>query len=97
MPAQVGQVAYRVVQEALTNVLRHAGPTTAEVSVHRDGDALTVQVLDRGVGPAGDTDGRGLAGMRDRVRRAGGELVALPRTDGGFAVTARLPLPEDAP
>jgi signal transduction histidine kinase len=98
VPEDAGAVAYRVVQEALTNVLRHAGPTTADVRVRRDRGALVVEVLDDGAGAgAGEVRaGRGLAGMRDRVAGVGGELVAQPRAGGGFQVLARLPVTADA-
>jgi signal transduction histidine kinase len=101
VPEDVGTVAYRVVQEALTNVLRHAGPTTADVRVRRDRDALVVEVLDGGAGAGADADagevraGRGLAGMRERVAAVGGELVAQPCVGGGFQVCARLPITGD--
>ncbi|MQA10500.1 MAG: sensor histidine kinase [Pseudonocardiaceae bacterium] len=88
------RAAYRVVQEALTNALRHAGPTTADVDVHRDGDTLVVDVRDSGVGADNVTPGRGLAGMRERVAAVGGELTAGSRAAGGFQVLARLPISE---
>jgi signal transduction histidine kinase len=97
LPDEVGHVAYRVVQEALTNVVRHAGPTAAEVRVHRDQGTVVVEVLDGGVGAGEVRPGTGLGGMRDRVAALGGELVARPRTGGGFQVSARLPTAEDAP
>jgi len=90
---EAGAVAYRVVQESLTNVLRHAGPTTADVQVMpADGDVL-VRVGDRGRNAAGGapTRGRGLAGLGDRVEAVGGRFSAGPRSGGGFQVTARLP------
>jgi signal transduction histidine kinase len=96
VPEPVGHVAYRVVQEALTNMLRHAGPTTAEVRVRRDQGALVVEVLDGGVGAENVRPGRGLTGMRSRVVAVGGELVAQPRAGGGFRVSARLPIAPDA-
>jgi signal transduction histidine kinase len=96
VPEDVGQVAYRVVQEALTNVVRHAGPTTAEVRVHHDQGTLVVEVLDGGVGAKDVRPGLGLTGMRNRVVAAGGELVARPRAGGGFRVCARLPIGGDA-
>lgn len=97
VPEDVDRVAYRVVQEALTNVLRHAGPTTAAVDVHRQQNTLVVELLDGGVGIGGVGTGEvrpglGLAGMRNRVLALGGELVAQPREDGGFRVCARLPI-----
>jgi signal transduction histidine kinase len=94
-PAAIDRVAYRVVQEALTNVLRHAGPTTAEVRVHRELDTLVVEVLDRGVGADDVQPGLGITGMRNRVTAVGGDLNVQPRAGGGFRVSARLPLAGD--
>ncbi len=93
LPPGVDRAAYRIVQEAVTNVHRHAGAGTA--SVHVDyGDWLTVQVDDDGRGGAPDPDGlgSGIAGMRERAAAAGGSLEAGPRPGGGFRVRARLPL-----
>jgi signal transduction histidine kinase len=94
LPASLDLTAYRLVQEALTNTLKHAGKTRATVSVEYEGDALAIEVLDdgRGVTPATVGGGRGLVGMRERVATFRGELVAGPRAEGGFAVRARLPL-----
>jgi signal transduction histidine kinase len=89
--------AYRIVQEALTNVLRHAGPATAQVRICYEPDAVAVEILDDGVGPANGTapvlpdGGHGLAGMRERAAMLGGTLTAGARPDRGFAVAARLP------
>jgi signal transduction histidine kinase len=83
------------VQEALTNVTRHAGPATATVRVLYGQDELTVQVDDdgRGAGPAGAADGdNGIRGMRERATALGGQLEAGPLPAGGFRVLARLPL-----
>jgi signal transduction histidine kinase len=93
-PPAVGAAAYRIVQEALTNAVRHAGPEPAvRVDlVEREG-ALHLSVSDDGTGPApGGTPGFGLVGMRERARSVGGTLDAGPRTGGGFEVTAVLPL-----
>ena len=90
--------AYRVVQEALTNVARHAGARTATVRVAYGAADLTVEVDDDGRGPAAsaptpaDGTGSGIAGMRERVVALGGELEAGPAPGGGFRVRARLPL-----
>ncbi|MEH1169870.1 sensor histidine kinase [Micromonospora sp. CPCC 205539] len=93
LPAAVDLAAYRVVQEALTNVLRHAGVASAEVTVDHRADELVVEVADRGSGTVGDgTAGHGLAGMRERVAALGGELTTGPRPGGGFRVSARLPM-----
>jgi signal transduction histidine kinase len=89
--------AYRIVQEALTNVLRHAGPATAHVTVTYEPDAVAVEVLDDGAGPIGSAPaeshngGHGLAGMRERAAMFGGTLTAEARPERGFAVSARLP------
>jgi signal transduction histidine kinase len=99
LPAGVDLSAYRIVQEALTNVVKHAGPAHAEVTIgYRDQD-VTVEVVDDGRGagpPAGGGwvgTGHGLIGMRERVAVFGGDLQVGPRPGGGFRVAARLPLP----
>ncbi|HXJ64930.1 MAG TPA: sensor histidine kinase, partial [Actinomycetota bacterium] len=89
--------AFRVVQEALTNTLKHAGPATAHVLVRFEPDALDVEVTDDGRGPSpaanGDgADGQGLAGMRERVAVYGGTLHTGAREGGGFEVRATFPL-----
>jgi signal transduction histidine kinase len=85
--------AYRIVQEALTNALKHAGPASAEVVVRYGDEALELEIVDTGFGAGnGDAGGHGLAGMRERVAVFGGDLVSGPRSEGGFAVRARLPL-----
>jgi signal transduction histidine kinase len=95
LPFGVDQAAFRIVQEALTNVTRHAGTNTATVCVRYGQHDLTVQVDDDGQGrndglpPPG---GSGIAGMRERVAALGGQLHAGPRPEGGFRVTATLPL-----
>jgi signal transduction histidine kinase len=92
--ATVGLTAYRVVQEALTNVSRHAGPDTcAAVSVSGTPGGLVVEVTDDGTATAGSggTGGRGLSGMRERVEAVGGALTAGPGADRGWRVHARLP------
>ena len=92
LPAALGLSVYRIVQESLTNVLKHAGPARAWVSVRCDDDAVTVDVVDDGRGfpaPSG-AGGYGLIGMRERVAAFGGELRAGPRPEGGYAVHARL-------
>jgi signal transduction histidine kinase len=91
-PATVGASAYRIVQEALTNVVRHSGAEHAEVAVHLESDAVVVEVRDDGRSAAGSEDGNGILGMRERALLSGGDLSAGPGPDGGFAVTARLPV-----
>jgi signal transduction histidine kinase len=103
LPAGLDLSAYRIVQEALTNVVKHAGPTRAQVVVgFRDQD-VRVEVTDDGRGAVTSvSDGRagtghGLIGMRERVQAFGGDLEVGPRPDGGFRVAARLPLAADQP
>jgi signal transduction histidine kinase len=86
--------AYRIVQEALTNALRHAGGASARVLVRYEPDGLELEIADDGHGPRDELEasgGQGLIGMRERVQLFGGELEAGPRPGGGFLVRARLP------
>jgi signal transduction histidine kinase len=95
-PAAVEATAHRVVQEALTNVLRHAGASSATVTVEHGADQLTVTVVDDGRGSADVAgSGHGLAGMRERVGLLGGRLLAGGRPGGGFEVRAALPVAAD--
>ncbi|GAA3345780.1 hypothetical protein GCM10020358_54120 [Amorphoplanes nipponensis] len=97
VPPAVDLSAYRIAQEALTNVLKHAGAASATVTVEHRADGLHLTVADDGrAAPAGPGGGQGLIGMRERVMLFGGELTAGPRPEGGFAVRARLPLPAPA-
>ncbi|GAA1963102.1 hypothetical protein GCM10009738_43110 [Kitasatospora viridis] len=100
VPPGLGLTVYRIVQEALTNVLKHAGPAAgAGVTVARSGDAVRVSVLDDGAGPPGRAAGsgaHGLLGMRERVAAYGGTLRTGARPGGGFEVEAVIPLPEEA-
>jgi signal transduction histidine kinase len=94
LPATMELNAYRIVQEALTNSLKHAGPTKATVVLDYGPDTLHVEVRDHGLGHARATDaGYGLLGMRQRVAMLGGEFAASPDADQGFRVTARIPVP----
>jgi signal transduction histidine kinase len=93
LPAGLDLSAYRIVQEALTNTLRHARATRAEVTVSYGADALEVEVRDDGRGAAANgTGGHGLLGMRERAALLGGTLEAGPDRGGGYRVHARLPL-----
>jgi signal transduction histidine kinase len=93
LPPTVDVSAYRIVQEALTNTLKHAGSSTARIRLRYVHDALEVEVTDSGVGDQStDRGGHGLAGMRERVTLFGGELHVGTRPDGGYSVAARLPL-----
>ncbi|HWG25880.1 sensor histidine kinase [Actinospica sp.] len=84
--------AYRIVQESLTNVIRHASARRATVALRHEQDALTIEVADDGRGaPAGGAPGFGLVGMRERAEALGGELHAAARPEGGYRVLARLP------
>lgn len=105
LPPDVDVAAYRIVQESLTNVLRHAAATRAEVRIRRSAGELLLDVSDDGVGggpgpgaepqltpSSPEGSGTGIAGMRARAEALGGRLQAGPRAGGGFAVHARLPL-----
>ena len=101
LPPEADQAAYRIVQEALTNVSRHAGAASASVHLHYTPEALSVRVDDDGQGTVINTGtsagarpsgpGLGLVGMRERVSALGGQLHAGPRDGGGFEVRAELP------
>ena len=101
LPRGVDAAGYRIVQEALTNVVRHAGASSVRIRVGPDDGALVIEVEDDGAerirvpGPSrggGGGGGRGIRGMTERAAALGGELAAGPRPGGGFAVRARLPL-----
>ena len=94
LPARVDLSTYRIVQEALTNVLKHAGPSAwTEVRVSTDNRAVAIEVLDNGRGTTIlPGSGHGIAGMRERAQLLGGSLDAGPRPDGGFQVVAHLPI-----
>jgi signal transduction histidine kinase len=93
LPAGLDLSAYRIVQEALTNVVRHAGPATARVAVRYSPGQVALEVVDDGRGPgAEDRGGHGLAGMRERAALYGGTLEAGPVPGGGFRVAATLPV-----
>ena len=94
LPAAVDVSAFRIVQESLTNVMKHAGVGRVEIEVRREPDHLAIDVVDDGRTVEDEPGvGRGLAGMRERAEVLGGTLDAGPRVDGpGFRVAARLPL-----
>jgi signal transduction histidine kinase len=93
LPPGIAVSAYRIVQEALTNVLKHAGPAQARVIVRYASGELELEITDDGRGPGKPGDpGHGLVGMRERVALYGGDLDARARNGGGFVVRARLPL-----
>jgi signal transduction histidine kinase len=99
LPAAVDLACYRVVQESLTNVVRHAGASRAEITVRHDDGRVVVEVTDDGRGPNGSANGngggQGIVGMRERARALGGTLEAGPRPGGGFRVQAVLPVGQD--
>jgi signal transduction histidine kinase len=101
LPSELDLAAYRIVQEALTNAIKHAGGARTRVLVAYDDAAVHVEVSDDGDPVihhplASSGAGQGLQGMRERVVMAGGELTAGRRLDGGWTVVARLPLEPDA-
>ena len=95
LPAGLDLTAYRLVQEALTNAVKHAQATSAAVLVRYEDGAVELEVVDDGRGASdgsSESGGHGLVGMRERVSVYGGELEAGPRPEGGFALKARLPI-----
>jgi signal transduction histidine kinase len=93
LPAGVDLTAYRLIQEGLTNAIKHASAKHAEVLVRYDNSHVELTVSDDGTGDGGgEKGGHGLMGMRERVAVYGGELEAGPRPQGGFALKARLPI-----
>ncbi|MBA2556281.1 MAG: sensor histidine kinase [Chloroflexi bacterium] len=94
LPTRVDLSAYRIVQEALTNVLKHAGPGAwTEVRVNLDNEVVSIEVTDDGHAVTTlPGSGHGIMGMRERAQLLGGSLTAGPRVDGGFRVMARLPI-----
>jgi signal transduction histidine kinase len=92
VPDSVSQAAYRIVQEAVTNTLKHAHASTVDVRVRYLARELEIDVADDGRGPTGSGGGMGLIGMRERVAVHDGTIETGPRADGGFRVRVRLPL-----
>jgi signal transduction histidine kinase len=93
LPQAIDLSAFRIVQEALTNTLKHAGPAQAQVTVRYEDGLVTLEIADTGHGPQGaQGTGHGLVGMRERATMFGGELEAAGAEGGGFTVRARLPL-----
>jgi signal transduction histidine kinase len=94
LPADIELAAYRIIQESVTNVIRHAGTSSCQVSIEHQEEKLSIEVADSGRGRgAAAGSGRGLAGMRERVALLRGDFTAGPEPAGGFRVTARLPVP----
>ncbi|WP_405690088.1 sensor histidine kinase [Streptomyces sp. NBC_00057] len=99
VPPGADLAAFRIVQEALTNVVRHSGSRTAQVRIGYEPGHIRLRIDDEGPATGNDAggSGNGLAGMRERAAALGGTIEAGPRADGGFRVRAELPLPSDAP
>jgi signal transduction histidine kinase len=96
LPRALDLSAYRIVQEGLTNALKHARAGTADVTVRYEPDELRIEVRDDGPGgPASDGLGHGLVGVRERVKIYGGEMSAGPAPGGGFVLSTRLPIGGD--
>ncbi|MGI5164202.1 sensor histidine kinase [Spirillospora sp. CA-253888] len=94
LPAEIDLSAYRIVQEAVTNVVRHAGTDECRVTIEQHDGEVVIEVVDDGAGHPAGPGGYGITGMRERVGLLNGGLTAGPRPEGGFRVVARLPLPE---
>jgi signal transduction histidine kinase len=97
LPADIDLSAFRIIQEAVTNVVRHAYTGQCQVSIDQQDEQLSIEVTDSGRGGTMAGTGYGITGMRERAALLGGDFSAGPRPDGGFRVAARLPLPAPAP
>jgi signal transduction histidine kinase len=96
LPADLDASAFRIIQEAVTNVVCHAGAGRCRVAISQQDGQLPIEVTDSGSGCSGAGTGYGITGMRERATLLGGDFSAGPRPEGGFRVTARLPLPAPA-
>ena len=96
LPADIDASAFRIIQEAVTNVVRHAGTGQCQVCIGQQDGQLSIEVTDSGHGGSAAGTGYGITGMRERATLLGGDFSAGPRPGGGFRVTARLPLPAPA-
>ncbi len=96
LPADIDLSAFRIIQEAVTNVVRHAGTGQCQVSIDQQDGQLSIEVTDRGRGGSVAGTGYGITGMRERAALLGGGFSAGPRPGGGFRVAARLPVPAPA-
>jgi signal transduction histidine kinase len=97
LPADIDASAFRIIQEAVTNVVRHARTGQCQVCIGRQDGQLSIEVTDNGRGGSVAGTGYGITGMRERATLLGGDFSAGPRPGGGFRVAARLPLPAPAP
>jgi signal transduction histidine kinase len=102
LPAAVDLAAYRIIQEALTNVLRHAGARTVQLDLCYEPERVVIRILDDGSGASpgqlgtNGQDGHGISGMRERALALSGQFTAGPHPDGGFQVRCALPAPDQA-
>jgi signal transduction histidine kinase len=96
LPADIDLSAFRIIQEAVTNVIRHARTSQCQVSIDQQDGQLSIEVTDSGCGATAAGTGYGITGMRERAALLGGDFSAGPRPGGGFRVTARLPVPGPA-
>jgi signal transduction histidine kinase len=96
LPADIDLSAFRIIQEAVTNVVRHAGTDRCLVWIDQQGGYLSIEVTDSGQGGSTTGTGYGITGMRERAALLGGDFSAGPRPGGGFQVAARLPVPVPA-
>ena len=96
LPADIDRSAFRIIQEAITNVVRHAGTDHCRVSIDQQDGRLLIEVTDSGRGGTADGTGYGIVGMRERAALLGGDFSAGPRPGGGFRVITRLPVPTSA-
>ena len=93
LPADIDLSAFRIIQEAVTNVVRHAGTDRCLVWIDQQDGQLAIEVTDSGRGGGGAGTGYGITGMRERAALLGGDFSAGPRPGGGFRVAAWLPVP----
>jgi len=96
LPADIDLSAFRIIQEAVTNVVRHASTDHCQVSIDQQDGRLSIEVTDSGRGGTADGTGYGIVGMRERAALLGGDFSAGPRPGGGFRVITRLPVPARA-
>jgi len=96
LPADIDLSAFRIIQEAVTNVIRHAGTGQCRVSIDQQDGQLSIEIIDSGSGGVVAGTGYGITGMRERAALLGGDFSAGPRPGGGFRVAARLPVPAPA-
>jgi signal transduction histidine kinase len=96
LPADIDLSAFRIIQEAVTNVVRHAGTGHCQVAIDQRDGQLSIEVTDSGRGGSMAGTGYGITGMRERAALLDGHFSAGPRPDGGFRVAIRLPVPAPA-